>query len=153
MLSSDMITRRDGSFYTNPEEPLDPGAAVWWIDSSGETCAIACDAWDTVQGNFRAIALNIRHMRGVQRTKATQIFGRMQQSFRIHTLAADNPISTRPKCAEVLGLERWPVPRDELDTVFRRLAKVRHPDRPGADPEHFSQLSSAYAECAALLAG
>lgn len=151
-LSSNMITKRDGSFFANPDEPVDPGAAVWWLDHAGELCVIACDAWNTVQGNFRAIALNIRHMRAVQRTKATQIFGRMQQSFRIHTLAAENPVHEKPPCAQVLGLERWPVARDELNRVFRQLAKARHPDR-GADEAEFKQISDAYAECLQQLAG
>lgn len=125
---------------------------MWWLDSSGDVCAIACDAWNTVQGNFRAIALNIHHMRAVQRTKATQIFARMTQSFKVHALASANPIPTRPKCAEVLGLERWPVSKDELDTAFRRLArsvaKKHHPDNPDhEDPEVLSRISGAYAEC------
>lgn len=149
MLSSNMVTRRDGSFYSNPDEPKDSGAAVWWIDNTGATCAIACDAWTTVQGNFRAIALNIRHMRAVQRTRASQIFGRMSQSFRVHTLVANNPIS-RPDCADRLGLPQWPVSRDALDAHFRKLAKTTHPDC-GVDDQEFKEISRAHAECARLL--
>lgn len=153
-LSSDMITRRDGTFYTNPEEPRDPGAAVWWVDARGDLCAIACDAWNTVQGNLRAIALNIKHMRAVERTKATQIFARMTQNFKVHALAAMNPVPTRPKCADILGLEAWPVPREVIESAYRqrarKLAKTDHPDVPGSDPTKLVELSGAYVECCQL---
>lgn len=149
-LSSDMLRKRDGEFPIDPVEPKDPGAALWWIDQAGDLCVIACDAWDTVQGNFRAIALNIRAIRALHRTKATQISGRVQQSFRVPMLAASNPIPPKPPCAEVLGLAHWPVEKDELDRTFRRLAKAKHPD-PGGEEVAFKRLSSAYAECVGLL--
>jgi hypothetical protein len=150
-LSSDMRTKQDGTFYANPDEPTDPGAAVWWIDHAGELCVIACDAWNTLQGNLRAIALNIRHLRAVQRTRASQIFGKMAQSFRMHALMSENPAPRKPPCIEVLGLERWPVSRDELNVHFRGLTKMRgHPDQ-GGDENRFRELSEAYAEATRLL--
>lgn len=147
VLSSDIPCKRDGAPYADFDEPSDPGAAVWWVDGSGDLCAIACDAWNRVSANFRAIALNIHHMRAVQRTKATQILAKMTQSFKVPLLASVNPESECPPCARVLGFDRWPVTQSELSRRLRELVKTS----PNADEESLKNVTNAYHQCLQLV--
>ncbi len=141
VLSSDIPVKRDGTPYADYDEPADPGAAVWWVDRNQETRAIACDRWNTVAGNFRAIALSIQHLRGLERTGASQIFERSMQNFRVPKLPG-GLANTRPWWCETLGLDHWPASHHEIQDAYRTLVKTTHPDR-GGDQQRFVQINEA----------
>src|SRR3989304_1026095 len=63
VISSNAILRRDGMPYTRQGQPDDPGVAVYFIRKGQQVC-IACDTFDRVWKNIRAIGLSIRDMRG-----------------------------------------------------------------------------------------
>ena len=121
-------------------EPADPGVALWWIENRGEgpvPRVIACDRWDSLHGNMRAIGLAIGALRALQRSGASDVFERATQSFKVHTLP-----NARPWWFSELELVHWPVVAEDIRRAFRRLAAVRHPDK-GGSSDAFVTLCNA----------
>lgn len=64
VLSSNVPLRRDGLPYAAQREPDDPGVAVYFM-WQGKQMTFACDRWDKVKDNVRAIGKTIEALRGV----------------------------------------------------------------------------------------
>jgi hypothetical protein len=116
VLSSELPCRIDGIPYANYLEPKDPGVAIWWIDTKDETRVIACDAWDKVTANFRAVALTIKALRDIERTKASQILERTMQSFKVYQLPS------KPWFVDTLELPTWPASIEDVNESYKLKA-------------------------------
>ncbi|WP_334743093.1 hypothetical protein [Nostoc sp.] len=66
VISSNIPLRRDGLPYANHSPPEDPGVAVYF-NLDGDPYVLACDRWNKVKDNLRAIGLHVLAMRGMQR--------------------------------------------------------------------------------------
>lgn len=138
-ISSNIPLKSNGMPYANTAEPSDPGVAVYWqVDA--KPLVVACDRWELVVENLRAILYAISSLRQLERCGASSIIQRAYQGF------AALPAAT-PQVAHwriVLGLEQGPVTRAEIEERFRKLARENHPDHGGIH-ERMAQINAARA--------
>lgn len=152
VISSNVEVRRDGLPYSEFAQPEDPGVAVYWVQN-GKPQVMACDHWRTVRENLRAIGLSIEALRQLERSGATQIVERAFTGF------AALPASTKRPWRQVLEIDlvftAQTRPKDSLEnarvrevveTRYRALAKVRHPDVAGGSHEAMAELNTAKTE-------
>lgn len=150
VISSNVPVRTDGLPYVDFAEPADVGIAVYWV-RKGKPQVMACDCWRTVRENLRAVGLALEAMRALERSGASQIFERAFTGF------AALPASTKRPWRQVLEIElvftnrsrdspENSQVREVVDTRYRALAKVRHPDAPGGSNEAMIELNDARRE-------
>lgn len=128
VVSTNVPTRRDGLPYANQREPDDPGVSAWWVDRRGEQRVIACDAWNKVRENMRAVGLAVAAFRMIERTRASEILDRAFQGF-----AALPPATDPDDWRSVFGLQgKYVCTIDFVESIYRKYAVERHPDRGGS---------------------
>jgi len=123
VLSTHIQLRRDGLPYATQREPDDPGVALYF-ERRGRQMVFACDKWDRVQDNMRAIQRTIEAIRGIERWGASEMMERAFQAFE----ALPPPES----CWTVLGVPPTAA-RDDIERAYRAAAKRAHPDAGGSD--------------------
>lgn len=137
VLSTNIPLRLDGLPHANAREPDDPGVAMYWYDRNAkQQRCIACDRWDLVVHNLRAIEKSIEALRGLARWGSTEIVNRAFQGF------AELPASGDDWRA-VLGVpygERPPL--EAVKDQYRKLARAAHPDH-GGSPHEMQRLNAA----------
>lgn len=139
ILSSNVPLRKDGLPTADYSRRIirDPGVAVYFV-FKGAKRSIACDKWDRVEDNVRALVLTIEAMRGLDRWGASDMLDRVFRGFQ--ALPAPTDGSTKPwweilQCAEMSDLEF-------IEDNYRRLAKKSHPDQ-GGSAEKMALLNNA----------
>ena len=134
VLSTNVALRRDGLPYANLAEPSDRGVAVYFL-RNGKQMVFACDKWDRVKDNVRAIQKTIEAIRGVERWGASEMMERAFQAFEAL------PAPKSGHWADVLGVSRSAT-RDDVEAAYRKKAKTAHPDT-GGSVEAMQKLSEA----------
>ena len=131
VVSTNVPVRQDGLPYADYVRRRidDPGVAVYF-KRKGEPQVIACDAWERVQHNIRAIGLTVAGLRAVQRAGASELLNRAFTGFKALPANA-SPSSTRT-WREVLGVSSGAT-IDYAKKRYRKLAAENHPDKAGAD--------------------
>lgn len=135
LVSSNIITRRDGLPRSAQREPDDPGVAVYF-KLKGKDKVLACDRWDRVADNIVAIAKHIDAIRGMERWGV----GTVEQAFAGYE-ALPPPVQRHWR--EVFG-----VPKDadvgaaDIEARYRAMARECHPDR-GGSHERMVELNAA----------
>lgn len=153
IISTNVPVRLDGLPRSGEAAPDDPGVAVYYT-LKGERYVLACDAWNRVPHNLRAIARHIEALRGIDRWGV----GSIEQAFSgyLRLTAGDGDKPTR-SCWEVLDLPPppWPSPspvtEHEVRMNYRALARDLHPDAPSGSTEAFSELGRALGQARAYL--
>lgn len=140
IISTNVVLRLDGYPSASASKAAaareDPGAAVYWVQD-GARLSMACDKWDLVEHNLRAITLSIQALRGLERWGSSQIVERAFQGFR--ALPAAGGADWRL----VLKLDGGaPVSEDVIRARFRQLAAAAHPDNGGSHHD-FERLTQA----------
>jgi hypothetical protein len=133
VVSTNIPLRRDGLPLANIAEPQDPGVAVYWNEikyTSGRsvrtTRVLACDKWQKVRDNLRAVGLTLDALRAIERAGASQV---LERAFTgLTALPAD--AGKRP-WRKVLGINTDHVSWDVVEAAYKLLALQRHPDRGG----------------------
>jgi hypothetical protein len=64
VISTNLQLRQDGLPYANQRMPNDPGVAVYFTYKGKQTC-FACDRWNRIEHNLRAIFKTIEALRGI----------------------------------------------------------------------------------------
>lgn len=123
VLSSNVPLRLDGLPRAGQPQPADKGVAVYFL-RRGRQMVFACDRWNKVEDNMRAIEKTIDALRGVERWGASEMMERAFTSFE----ALPPPRS----CWDILGL-RPGAPNDEIEKAYRSKARSAHPDTGGSD--------------------
>lgn len=141
VLSTNMIPRKDKKGYLMQAQPQDRGAAVYFM-LKGTSTSIACDRWNKVHHNIRAIAVMIESIRRVERCGTSGMVDAMFRGFQ------QLPERTGPTCWDVLGLQASST-IDVIKLRFSRLAKIAHPDKGGSD-KRFDELVKARDEALQL---
>jgi hypothetical protein len=138
VLSSNIPLRRDGLPYAGVHRVDDPGVALYF-HRQGQDLAFACDRWDSVADNMRAIALTIGALRGIARWGTGDMLRAAFAGFK-----ALPPPSGRPWWVVLFGErpEVAGVTREEIETAYRTQAKKAHPDA-GGTAEQWSELADA----------
>jgi hypothetical protein len=134
VISTNLALRLDGEPRSGQPEPQDPGVAVYF-DLGKRATVLACDKWDRVADNLRAIVKHIDALRGQERWGV----GSIEQAFAGYAaLPAPGQHSRRPWRAVL----EYPSSLEEAESRFRSLARVHHPDA-GGDAAHFAELTEA----------
>jgi hypothetical protein len=147
-LSSNLRVQRNLPPTEGAAAREDSGAALWWIDPKRrETRVIACDMYESVRENVRAIGLAIEALRALERTGATQILDRAMQTFATKGLPAP-----KPEWVYALGLVDYPASQAHVHEAFRSRSKLAHPDS-GGSHQSFIELQQARDAALAWLGG
>lgn len=137
VITSDLPIRRDGLPYASSHEPPDTGIAVYF-EFSGKSHCFACDRWDKVADNLRAVAKTIEALRGIERWGSSSMVARAFAGFE----ALPPNGGTLQSWRDVLG--SCATLADARSSYRQRAASV-HPDVGGAHEEMVA-LNQAMAE-------
>jgi len=136
VISSNLMLRQDGLPYANQRQPEDQGIAVYFEYKGKPTC-FACDRYKKIESNMRAIELTIAALRGIERWGASDMLDRAFTGF---AALEHNP---EQQWWEVLGVPMRPT-GEQVETAYRRLRSIHHPDRDGGDKDMFILVQWAY---------
>lgn len=140
VVSSNLAVRNDGLPYANQRTPQDPGVVLYFT-RKGVDIAIACDAWETVDANLRAVGLTIEAIRGMERWGTEEMVDRAFTGFKALPEAIITPAPSR-NWNDVLGVEPNAT-KQQIKTAYQNLAKAHHPDS-GGNNDYFVELTKAY---------
>jgi hypothetical protein len=137
IISTNVELRLDG-LPRSDREPGDPGAAVYWKpkDNAPLMKVIAIDRYTRVADNLAAIAATLEAMRTVERHGGAEVMERQFLGFAALPEKASQP------WREVLGIEGTAT-LEIIESRFRALVKVHHPDAGGKDDDLFQRILQA----------
>ena len=140
VLSSNLDLRLDGTPRSNQRRLDDPGVAVYFR-RNGEDIVLACDRWDRIEHNIRAITKHVEAMRGQERWGV----GSLDQAFTAYRALPPQGGSSAPDWRVTLGVQNGEaVDADRLRSLYRAAAKRAHPDT-GGSSQDFQRLQDALA--------
>lgn len=142
IVSSNLPLRRDGLPISAAAEPADPGIAVYFRLGEEPHC-LACDKWNRVADNLRAVALHLGAIRGQDRWGV----GNLRQAFAGYGLKQLAEVGARKSWWEILGVAEH-ASTAEVKERFRELAQMHHPDR-GGNGNQMAEISAAYEQALA----
>jgi len=150
IISSNVPVRRDGLPLADAREPNDPAVAVYFERSTSydrkkqqrvyTPFVIACDSYQRVKWNLRAVGVTVESLRAIERHGSTSL---LEQAFT--GFAALPPASgpeVEPPWWVTLGVPRAADP-ETVKAAYRALVKTHHPDA-GGDPVTFARIARAY---------
>jgi hypothetical protein len=137
ILSTNVPLRNDGLPRANtPPTDGETGVAVYFTYRKKDM-VFACDKYFSVADNIYAIALTIEALRGIERWGASDMLERAFRGFAALPEKASSP------WRDVLGFGHdAEITGDALDSKFRQLVQLHHPDK-GGDPEKFQSIIEA----------
>lgn len=138
ILSTNIRTRLDGWPVASAAEPVDPGAAVYFVLFEQER-VLACDRWTRVADNITAIAAHIQAIRAIERYGV----GSLEQAFAGYTSLPAKGGTWRATLG--FGPDDRPAV-EEIDRAFRDRARTLHPDAPGGSHDAMAALTAAKAD-------
>lgn len=138
VISTNIALRRDGLPLANQRKPDDPGVAVYFLYKKAQRC-FACDRWDRIEDNLRAIAKTIEALRGISRWGTGDMLDAAFAGFT--ALPPPEKAAASRSWWDVLGVPRT---ADEatVKAAYRRKASAAHPDKGGTN-EQMADLNVA----------
>lgn len=128
-LSTNIELRQDGLPYSNRRAPEDPGVAVYFrIDD--KPMVLACDQYDRVWKNIRAIGKTIEALRAIQRYGSSDLLERAYVGFN----ALPDYSEGKEPWYSVLGCDA-DASLDDIHAAWLKKMKEVHPDKGGSDAE------------------
>lgn len=143
IVSTNLKLRNDGLPYSQQRQPEDTGVAVYFTFKGQQKC-FACDRWEKMEENLRAISLTIGALRGIDRWGSGDMVEAAFRGFE----ALPAPSSSNRPWWEVLCTEK-DAPIVSIENNYRSLARKYHPDN-GGSAEKMAELNSAIAEARKL---
>lgn len=141
ILSTNLSLRNDGEPRSNQRVPDDRGIAVYF-NHKGRPMCFACDQWQSMEHNVRAITKTIEAIRGIERWGGGSM---VEQAFSGFTaLPAPEPFRPTELWWAVIGVQAH-TPTVEVIGAYREKAKLLHPDN-GGDQMKMAALNKAYTE-------
>jgi hypothetical protein len=138
IISSDVPLRADGLPRSEYKKSIDNGVAVYF-EYLKEPTVLACDKWNDVKDNMKAIALTIEAMRGMDRWGVSDMLKRLFLGF---TPAL--PEFTGRPWYEVLGISQ-DAHETTIKEAYRRLSLKYHPDnQETGERKMFDEIQVAY---------
>lgn len=147
VISTNVRTRLDGLPRSGEKEPEDPGVAVYWRQDYGKPMrCIAIDRYTNVADNLAAVAATLEAMRAIERHGGAEILERTFTGF------AALPEKASQAWREVLGIGKENPTSSEVDTAYKRLLLIHHPDH-GGDRDKLQAVVEARKQALQELAG
>ena len=147
VLSTNIRLRLDGIPYASASEPGDPGIAIYFrrkLNGTVKPFAMACDQYNRLADNCRALFLTIESLRRIERHGSSQL---MEQAFSGFAELPPARTGIRP-WHEVLGITeessgaRAPYILAMVKGKFRELTAKHHPDH-GGDHARMAEIADA----------
>lgn len=129
-VSSNLELRLDGLPYASQRQPADPAVAVYF-DYDGESMVFACDKWNKVEDNIRAIGKTIESLRGIARWGSTDMMKRAVGAFKA---LPDQPPATDWRRVFNFGRDE-PVDIRKAKEKYHKLSRIHHADMGGNEEE------------------
>lgn len=140
VISTNTALRRDGLPLSGQRNPDDPGVAVYFT-YKGKPMSFACDRWDRIEHNMRAIVKTIEALRGIARWGT----GNMLEAAFTGFLSLPAPAARN--WWVVLGVDEA-AHTDSIRNAYRRLRSSSHPQN-GGTQDAFDEVEKAYASAVA----
>ena len=133
VISSNLELKQDGYPYANQREPEDKGIAVYFTLKGKQQC-FACDRWDKVRDNLRAIEKTVSALRGIARWGTNEMVSASFQGFEAL------PEKVEPNQHQYfIGINSL----DEAKVRRKVLIKELHPDY-GGNSEDFAEMQRQF---------
>lgn len=140
-ISTNVPIRNDGFPFASYKMPEDKGVAVYFTLFNNQ-CVFACDKWDKIEHNMKAVMLTIEALRGIDRWGVSEMLKRSFTGFKALPASA---ASTYKAWWEVLMVSQFSS-EEVIKSAYRSLAKQFHPDINKDNPEYFNIIKNAYEE-------
>jgi len=140
VVSSNLPVRKtDGLPYASAarKQIADPGVAVYFRFER-DSQVIACDKWEEVRDNLRAIGLTVESLRRIERSGASELMKRAMIGMKSLPAMGE---SGAAHWSEVLGVDSSATP-NEIRAAYRRKSREHHPDN-GGDANEFHRVQQA----------
>ena len=135
VISSNVQLRIDGFPRSGQRSPEDTGVAVYF-KRKGAPLVFACDRYDLVEHNLRAIVLHLDALRGMERWGV----GSLDQAFAGYAALPEE--ATGEPWWKTLGLNAPPASEHAVRAAYRDAARRAHPDV-GGSQEAFVRVQQA----------
>lgn len=123
VISTNLELRGDGLPYSKQRPITDNGVAVYFTRRDRQL-VFACDRWDRIEHNMRAITKTIDAMRGIERWGSSDLMERAFMGF--------EALPAPEQWWQVLGLPEGAT-GDQISIAYRSKARTAHPDQGGSD--------------------
>jgi hypothetical protein len=141
IISSNIPVKGNGLPYADNRRIHDPGVAVYFRRGESPQ-VIACDKWDLVADNIRAVGLTVEALRGIARAGASELLDRAFLGFK--ALPSRGETSPAGQWWQVLGVAE-DASHDVVRAAYRELARKHHPDA-GGDAGAMAMINRAWEE-------
>jgi len=122
IVSTDQPLNKDGSPSLNRRWG-DPGVAVYF-KRKGRDVVLACDQYEQLHDNMRAIGKTAEAMRGIERWGASDMLDRAFRGF--------EALPAPEQWWQVLEISEQ-ASADQIEAAYRAKARAAHPDTGGSD--------------------
>jgi len=133
VITTNLELRKDGLPRGDRGPPRDPGVAVYFVYKKRPMC-FACDRWETIGENIRAIGQTVGALRGIERWGSGSMIEQAMQGF------TALPAPEQPW--QVLGVKH-DADRATIESAYRALASRYHPDRDEGDEQKMMRINRA----------
>lgn len=138
IVSSNLFRGSTGVPLSGQGKPKDPGVAVYFkLDA--RDLSLACDRYEKVEANMRALHLTVAALRGIERWGSSGMVERAFTGF-----AALPAAGAKRPWWEVLGTQKAAT-IENARAARNRLARIYHPDAGGSEAA-MAELNDALAE-------
>jgi hypothetical protein len=139
IVSTNLPLRNDGNPYASAPQPEDRGVAVYFTYKNNQV-VFACDKWNQIGDNMKAIEKAISAIRGLERWGVSDMLNRAFSGFK--ALPENANASSNKDCYAVLGIPKTAT-ADQIRAAYREKVKTAHPDNGGSN-ELFIETQTAY---------
>lgn len=133
VISSNALLRNDGLPYAKQPKIEDNGVAVYFFYES-QQLALACDKWNDIASNIRAIGLTVSAIRGMERWGVSEMLKRAFAGFQALPENASNGNGYFD------GITSF----EEARATYRGLVKRFHPDGQSPDAQKFIEVKNQF---------
>lgn len=131
IISTDRRVNRDGTFSVARQTLWDYGVAIFF-KRKGRDVVLACDQYDEIHANIRAIGKTIEALRGIERWGASDMLDRAFTGF--------EALPAPEQWWQVLGISEH-ASEDAITARWRQLSKELHAR--GASDAEYSRINVA----------
>lgn len=139
IISMNFEVSPSGSLKATTRQPGDTGVAVFFV-VNGEEKVLACDKWDAVEDNLRAIGLTLEKMRAIDRYGVSEILDRMFHGLNLDALPQF--ASNGRDWWDVLGVKKT-ASKEEIAKAVRKMKIDCHPDHNEGDETKWQEFQEA----------